>query len=164
MLKGTHSYIEDDRNKNIKIYINGIIVSRSEASISVFDSGFLLGDGIWEGIRLLNGGLVSIEQHLNRLFFGAKKLDIEIGCSKKELVEIINKTLIANNMQSDVHIRLIISRGLKKTPYQHPNANLQGSTIVVIPEYKMETKNGDKFDVSIPLFSLDSPFISNQIN
>ena len=141
MLKGTHSYIEDDRNKNIKIYVNGKILSRSEASISVFDSGFLLGDGIWEGIRLLNGGLVSIDQHLNRLFFGAKKLDIEIGCSKKQLVDIINKTLKANNMQSDVHIRLIISRGLKKTPYQHPNATIKGSTIVVIPEYKKPDKN-----------------------
>jgi len=141
MLKGTHSYIEDDRNKNIKIYVNGKILSRSEASISVFDSGFLLGDGIWEGIRLLNGGLVSLDQHLNRLFFGAKKLDIEIGCSKKQLVDIINKTLKANNMQSDVHIRLIISRGLKKTPYQHPNATIKGSTIVVIPEYKKPDKN-----------------------
>ena len=141
MAQGTHSYLEDDRNKSIKIYVNGKILSRSEASISVFDSGFLLGDGIWEGIRLLNGGLVSIDQHLNRLFFGAKKLDIEIGCSKKQLVDIINKTLKANNMQSDVHIRLIISRGLKKTPYQHPNATIKGSTIVVIPEYKKPDKN-----------------------
>ena len=149
MLKGTHSYIEDDRNKNIKIYVNGEILLRSDASISVFDSGFLLGDGIWEGIRLLNGKLVSIDQHLKRLFFGAKKLDIKIGFSKKQLIDIINKTLIANNMQSDVHIRLIISRGLKKTPYQHPNATIKGSTIVVIPEYKKADKTINKNGINL---------------
>ncbi len=149
MLKGTHSYIEDDRNKNIKIYVNGEILLRSDASISVFDSGFLLGDGIWEGIRLLNGKLVSIDQHLKRLFFGAKKLDIKIGFSKKQLIDIINKTLKVNNMQSHVHIRLIISRGLKKTPYQHPNANINGSTIVVIPEYKKADKRINKNGINL---------------
>ncbi len=140
MAKGTHSYLEDDRNKHIKIYVNGKIFSRADASISVFDSGFLLGDGVWEGIRLLNGELVSIDEHLERLFFGAKQLDINIGCSRKELIKIIHETLNANNMINDVHIRLIVSRGLKKTPYQHPNANIQGSTIVVIPEYKKADK------------------------
>jgi len=136
MAKGTHSYLEDNRNKDIKIYVNGKIFSREDASISVFDSGFLLGDGVWEGIRLLNGELVSLSEHLERLFFGAKQLDINIGCSHNELIKIIRKTLNANDMTNDVHIRLIVSRGLKKTPYQHPNANIQGSTIVVIPEYK----------------------------
>jgi len=140
MTKGTHSYLEDNRNKNIKIYVNGKILSREDASISVFDSGFLLGDGVWEGIRLLNGQLVSLDAHLKRLFFGAKQLDIDIECSRKELVNIIYRTLNANNMINDVHIRLIVSRGLKKTPYQHPNANIQGSTIVIIPEYKKADK------------------------
>ena len=126
MAKGTHNYLEDDRNKDIKIYVNGKICSRTEASISVFDSGFLLGDGVWEGIRLLNGELVSLSEHLERLFFGAKQLDINIGCSREELVRIIHKTLNANDMTNDVHIRLIVSRGLKKTPYQHPNANIPG--------------------------------------
>jgi len=140
MAKGTHNYLEDNRNKNIKIYVNGKIFSRADASISVFDSGFLLGDGVWEGIRLLNGKLVSLDAHLERLFFGAKELDINIGCSRKEFIKIIHKTLNANNMTNNVHIRLIVSRGLKKTPYQHPNANIQGSTIVVIPEYKKADK------------------------
>ena len=140
MAQGTHSYLEDDRNKSIKIYVNGKILSRADASISVFDSGFLLGDGVWEGIRLLNRKLVSLDEHLERLFFGAKQLDINIGCSRKELIKIIHKTLNANNMTNDVHIRLIVSRGLKKTPYQHPNANIQGSTIVIIPEYKKADK------------------------
>jgi len=140
MAKGTHSYIEDERNKSIKIYVNGKILSRTDASVSVFDSGFLLGDGVWEGIRLLNGKLVSLDAHLERLFFGAKQLDINIGYSRKELIKIIYKILNANDMKNDVHIRLIVSRGLKKTPYQHPNANIQGSTIVIIPEYKKADK------------------------
>jgi len=140
MTKGTHSYLEDNRNKSIKIYVNGKILSRADASISVFDSGFLLGDGVWEGIRLLNGELVSLDEHLERLFLGAKQIDINIGYSRTELIKIIRKTLNANDMTNDVHIRLIVSRGLKKTPYQHPNANIQGSTIVVIPEYKKADK------------------------
>ena len=104
--------------------------------ISVLDSGFLLGDGIWEGIRLLNGRLVFLDGHLKRLYEGAEKLSIDIGKSREELVQIIQATLDANNMKSDVHIRLIVSRGLKKTPYQHPNANVGRSSIVIIPEYK----------------------------
>jgi len=140
MTKGTHSYLKDNRNKSIKIYVNGKILPRKDASISVFDSGFLLGDGVWEGIRLLNGELVSLDEHIERLFFGAKNLDINIGFSRKELIKIIYKTLNANNMKNNVHIRLIVSRGLKKTPYQHPNANIKGSTIVIIPEYKKADK------------------------
>ena len=140
MAKGTHNYLEDNRNKSIKIYVNGKILSREDASISVFDSGFLLGDGVWEGIRLLNGKLVFLNEHLKRLFFGAKQLNINIGHSYDELVKIIYKTLNENDMKDEVHLRLIVSRGLKKTPYQHPNANLKGSTLVIIPEYKKADK------------------------
>ena len=149
MAKGTHSYLKDDRNKSIKIYVNGKILSRTDASISVFDSGFLLGDGVWEGIRLLNGELVSLDEHIERLFFGAKRLDINIGFSRKELIKIIYKTLNANDMTNDVHIRLIVSRGLKKTPYQHPNANIKGSTIVIIPEYKKADKKVNEKGISL---------------
>ncbi len=148
MAKGTHSYKEDLRNEIIKIYINGDILDRKDASISVFDSGFLLGDGVWEGIRLLNKKLVFLEDHLDRLYFGANKLDIDIGCSPEKLTQIIYETLSINKMESDVHIRLIVTRGLKKTPYQHPNANVKGSSIVIIPEYKKAdnriNKNGIK--------------------
>lgn len=144
MENGTHSYLEDPRNKNIKIYVNGEICNRENARISVFDSGFLLGDGVWEGIRLLNRKLVFLEEHLDRLFFGAKQLDIDIGYSSGELTKIIYKTLNANSMESDVHIRLIVSRGLKKTPYQHPNVNIGNSTLVIIPEYKKADKDVNK--------------------
>lgn len=135
-IKGTHSYLYDERNENINIYINGKIYDRNNASISVFDSGFLLGDGVWEGIRLLNGHLVFLDEHIKRLFHGAKKLAINIGKSPEELIEIINYTINSNNMHSGVHIRVIISRGKKITPYQHPNANVGDSSIVIIPEYK----------------------------
>ena len=136
MAKGTHSYIQDQRNENIIIYINGEFFPRKEAKISVFDSGFLLGDGVWEGIRLYNKRLCLIDEHLERLYRGAEKLKIGIGKSKGELIALIYETVHANAMDSDVHIRLIVSRGLKQTPYQHPNANVGGASIVIIPEYK----------------------------
>ena len=149
MKNGTHSYIEDPRNKNIKIYVNGEIVLRENAVVSVFDSGFLLGDGVWEGIRLLNGKLVFLQEHLDRLFNGAKKLDININHTKESLTKLIYKTLEANSMYNDVHIRLIISRGLKITPYQHPNANIGDSTIVIIPEYKKVNENINKIGLKL---------------
>ena len=136
MAKGTHNYVEDSRNDHISIYVNGEYFLRNEAKISVFDSGFLLGDGVWEGIRLHNGKLCFIEEHIDRLFHGAGKLKIEIGKSKEELISLIYQTIHNNAMDTDVHIRLIVSRGLKRTPYQHPNANVGGASIVIIPEYK----------------------------
>ena len=136
MAKGTHSYIQDQRNENIIIYINGEFFPRKEAKISVFDSGFLLGDGVWEGIRLYNKRLCFIDEHLERLYRGAENLKIGIGKSKEELIALIYETIYANAMDSDIHIRLIVSRGLKQTPYQHPNANVGGASIVIIPEYK----------------------------
>ena len=135
--KGTHSYQEDVRNENIKVYVNGNLYLRKDANISVFDSGFLLGDGVWEGIRLLNSCLVFLDEHLERLYRGAKKLALDIGHTQEELEGIIQKTLSVNDMKRDVHIRLIVSRGMKKTPYQHPNANTGASSIVIIPEYKV---------------------------
>jgi len=149
MTKGTHNYLEDKRNEDILIYVNGAILPRSDAAISVFDSGFLLGDGVWEGIRLFNGHLVFLEEHLDRLYKGAKQLAIDIGHNPEELTDIIHKTLDANGMKSGVHIRLIVSRGLKKTPYQHPNANSGGSTIVIIPEYKEADKKTNKIGIRL---------------
>ena len=149
----THAYLEDKRNSSIKIYINGEVLDRKNAKISVFDSGFLLGDGVWEGIRLLNSHLVFLEQHLDRLYSGAEQLEINIGYPKSKLTDLIFETLKSNNMKSDVHIRLIVSRGLKKTPYQHPNANIGPSTIVIIPEYKKANKEINENGISLKLVS-----------
>ena len=148
-IKGTHTYIDDPRNEKIKIFINGSLYLRSQAKISVFDSGFLLGDGIWEGIRLQNGNLMFLKEHLKRLYDGAKELEIDIGYSQKELKKIIEQTLHANKMKNGVHIRLIISRGLKKTPYQHPNFNIGEPSIVIIPEYKIPDKSINKIGIKL---------------
>ena len=133
---GSHSYISNSKNDNIYININGKLVIRSKAKISVFDSGFLLGDGIWEGIRLHNSKLVFIEEHLERLFFSAKGISLDINYTKKEIIDEIHKVLDKNKMIDDVHIRLVISRGDKITPYQNPNANVGPNNLVIIPEYK----------------------------
>ena len=137
----THDYYDDPRNEDIKIYVDGDFFHRNEAKVSVLDSGFLLGDGVWEGIRLHNSKLLHIEKHLNRLFDGAKALDLDIHLSKDEIKNALMKTFELNNMNSDVHIRLIVSRGLKKTPYQHPKATIGKPTIVIIPEYKVADKS-----------------------
>ena len=123
-MASTHDYIADKRNDDILIYINGDFFIRSEAKVSVFDSGFLLGDGVWEGIRLHNNKLIHLDDHINRLFEGAMLIDMKIHLSKNELKEAIWQTLKKNNMQSDTHIRLIVSRGIKSTPYQHPKVCL----------------------------------------
>ena len=133
----THDYYEDPRNKDIQIYIDGEFFHRSEASVSVLDSGFLLGDGVWEGIRLNEGKLLHFDAHIDRLFNGAELISLAINLNRNELQQAIQKTLDKNQMESDVHIRLIISRGLKKTPYQHPKVTLGDPTIVIIPEYKV---------------------------
>ena len=136
MATGTHAYEEDPRNETVLIYVNGELAPRPEAKISVFDSGFLLGDGMWEGMRLHNGKLAFQDQHLGRLYENLKAVDIDIDMSQDALTAEIMRTCNANDMTDDVHIRLIVSRGLKKTPYQPPNANVGGTTIVIIPEYK----------------------------
>lgn len=133
---GSHSYINNPLNENIFININGKLFRRNEAKISVFDSGFLLGDGVWEGIRLHKSKLVFIDEHLDRLFNSASGLSIQIPLSKKDIIFEIEKVLLKNNMIDDVHIRLIISRGDKITPYQNPNANIGPINFVIIPEHK----------------------------
>jgi len=136
MKGGSHAHAADVRNEQVRISVNGRIVPRAQAVVSVFDSGFLLGDGIWEGIRLHNGRLVFIEEHLDRLYEAARAIDLDIGLTRAELEQAILDVCAANGMDSGVHIRLVISRGEKITPYQSPAANRGGPTIVIIPEWK----------------------------
>ena len=159
MPSGTHEYIQDSRNDTILIYINGDIISRSDAKVSVFDSGFLLGDGVWEGIRLHNGQLVFLTEHMERLYAGANAIGMDIGMSSDELTNKIMETIEANQMYSDVHLRLIVSRGLKSTPYQHPRVNIGGPTIVIIPEYKIVTE--DSKEKGLELVSVNTIRSSN---
>jgi len=135
-MASTHDYDIDSRNKDIQIYVNGEFYPRLEARVSVMDSGYLLGDGVWEGIRFHNGYLVHLDRHLDRLYEGANAIEMNIGISKDEMITALKKTLEKNRMTSDVHIRLIVSRGIKSTPYQHPKVTVGKPTIVIIPEYK----------------------------
>jgi branched-chain amino acid aminotransferase len=149
MASGTHQYQQDSRNENILININGELFPRSEAKISVFDSGFILGDGVWEGIRLHNGHLAFIEQHMRRLYDGAKALDMDIGLSADELVERIKNTCAANQMFDGVHIRLMVTRGVKSTPYQDPRVTISAATIVIIAEHKSAVEQIDNAGISL---------------
>ncbi|MBT3704110.1 MAG: aminotransferase class IV [Alphaproteobacteria bacterium] len=136
MTTGTHNYNDDDRNQNVRIYVNGEIVPRAEAKVSVLDAGFILGDGVWEGLRLKNGNLAFVDAHLERLYEGAKAIDLDIGLSPDEIKSEILRTTAANNMTDDIHIRLMVTRGLKTTPFQDPRASASGPTVVIIPEFK----------------------------
>ena len=135
-MSSSHDYKKDKRNQNIKIYINGKFYPRNKSTISVFDSGFLLGDGIWTGIRLHNNKLLFLKEHLNRLYDDAKAISLKIPFSKITLGKKIYSTIKKNKMESDVHIRVVISRGIKSTPYQDPSFTISPPTIVIIPEYK----------------------------
>lgn len=132
----THSYEPDERNDRILINIDGELFPRDEARVSVFDSGFLLGDGVWEGLRLHQGTLVFLERHLDRLFAGAKAIGFHPGLEKAALEKRLHETLAANEMDDGVHVRLIVSRGVRSTPYQDPRVVVGDPTIVIIPEHK----------------------------
>ncbi len=138
MAHGTHDYDVDPRNEQIIIRVGDDLVPRGQAVVSVFDSGFMLGDGVWEGIRVHNGQLAFLDEHLRRLYEGAKAIDLDIGRTPGELAALVTSTLAANGMAgaSGVHVRLMITRGVKSTPYQDPRFTVGAPTIVVIPEYK----------------------------
>ena len=131
----THQAEEDSRNENVLIYVDGQIVPKAEAKVSVFDSGFMLGDGVWEGLRLYNGRWAFIDAHLDRLFAPAKAIDLSIGLSCEQIKEALFETQRANNMVSDAHTRVMITRGIKSRPFQHPSLSKSGPTIVMILEH-----------------------------
>ena len=131
----THQAAEDARNNNILIYVNGKIVPKSEAVVSVYDSGFMLGDGIWEGLRLYNGKWAFLNEHLDRLFEASLAIDLDIEMNRQEVFQALEKTRNANNISSNAHARLMITRGVKKRPFQHPNLSQSGPTFVIIIEH-----------------------------
>jgi branched-chain amino acid aminotransferase len=136
MSYGSHAYIPDSRNETVYFNVNGRLVRRAEAVVNVFDSGFMLGDGVWEGLRVHNGRIAFLDDHLDRLWEGAAALDIDIGLSRETLSERIYETLAKNDMQEDVHIRLMLTRGLRSTPYQDPRVVVSEPTIIIAPEFK----------------------------
>ncbi|MEY8847241.1 aminotransferase class IV [Psychroserpens sp. XS_ASV72] len=136
MIHGTHNAVDDTRNNDILVYINGDFYKREEAKISVFDSGYLVGDGIWEALRLHQGVLVFLEDHLERLWTAAATVGMQFPFSKNELKLTVEKVLKKNDMHDDVHVRIMITRGIKKTPSQDPRLTISGPNIVIVPEYK----------------------------
>ncbi len=132
----THQALPDPRNADIQIYINGEFFPRAEAKISVFDSGYLVGDGVWEGIRLHNGTLVFLDRHLDRLFAGAAAIDLDLGMTRDEVAAALYATAERNGMHDGVHVRLMVTRGDKTTPSQHPANLVGGPNVVIIAEHK----------------------------
>ena len=128
--------VSDPRNASILIDVNGALKPRAEAVVSVFDSGFMLGDGVWEGLRVHNGKLAFLDRHLDRLFEGAKAIAMDVGLSREQLTERLYAALDANGMSEGVHVRLMVTRGVRSTPYQDPRVIVSGATVVIIPEYK----------------------------
>jgi branched-chain amino acid aminotransferase len=136
MTTGSHACDEDPRNATVRISVNGELLPRPEAKVSVLDAGFLLGDGVWESLRYHRGTFLFLDRHLDRLLHGAAALEMDVGRTREELVAELERTVRANDMDSGVHVRLIVSRGMKITPYQDPAAAASGATLVIIPEWK----------------------------
>ncbi|MCK7592433.1 aminotransferase class IV [Pseudomarimonas salicorniae] len=152
MSHGTHDFVDDPRNAQIRIWINGQLKPRAKATVSVFDSGFVLGDGVWEGLRVVDGHPVFLEDHLDRLYEGAKAILLDIGMDRSVLTQALYDTLTANGMRDGVHIRLMVTRGLKRTPYQDPRVCIGPATVVIIPEYK--TPLPDTLERGLALFTV----------
>lgn len=131
----THEADEDARNQDILIYINGELKPRAEATVSVYDSGFLLGDGMWEGMRLYNGVWAFFDEHMDRFFNSCKAVSLDVGMDKAGIAEALRITAKANNMTTDVHCRLMLTRGVKVKPFQHPSLSRSGPTLVIIMEH-----------------------------
>src|ERR1700709_245083 len=135
-MPGSQDFAPDPRNEKVLIYLNGSLVPRSEAKVSVFDAGFVLGDGVWEGLRLHKGALLFLDTHLDRLYEGARAIALDMGLSRQDMIAALRMTTDANEMESGVHIRLMVTRGPKKAPNQDPRNALGQPTIVIVAEHK----------------------------
>jgi branched-chain amino acid aminotransferase len=135
-MPGSQDFSADPRNEKALIYLNGALVPRSEAKVSIFDAGFVLGDGVWEGLRLHRGKLMFLEAHLDRLYAGADAIGLDIGMSRDDVKAALAKTLSTNGMEHGAHLRLMITRGEKKAPNQDPRNALGKPTVVIVAEYK----------------------------
>lgn len=148
----THDSAPDPRNDNILIYVNGTLHPRDEATVSVYDSGFMMGDGVWEGLRVYDGRIAFLADHLDRLFEAAKAIDLDIGLSPADMERILYDVLAANAMTDGAHVRLMVTRGKKKNPFQDPRLSVYGPTIVIIPEFKVASE--ETFRTGLRLFTV----------
>ena len=134
----THQAEDDARNEAILIYVNGQIVPKAQAMVSVYDAGFMMGDGVWEGIRLYNGHWAFADEHIDRLFDAAKAIDLDLRLTRDQVISALLETQKANGMQNDAHARLMVTRGVKTRPFQHPKLNQRGPTMVIIMEHSRQ--------------------------
>lgn len=135
--QSAQGYVADPRNANVLVWVNGEFVPRAQATVSVFDSGFVLGDGVWEGLRVVDGRIISLDAHLDRLWEGARSIALDIGLTRAELVQAVRDTLERNEMHDGVHVRLMVTRGVRSTPNQDPRFAIGPATVVIVAEYKM---------------------------
>jgi branched-chain amino acid aminotransferase len=135
-MPGSQDFAPDPRNQSVRVWLNGALVPRAEARVSIFDAGFVLGDGVWEGVRLHKGGLLYVDAHLDRLYAGARSIALDIGLIREDMARSLRDMLAANGMQDGVHIRVMVTRGEKKTPNQDPRNALGRPTIAIVAEYK----------------------------
>ncbi len=135
----THDSDDDARNDSLLIYVNGAIMPKSEAKVSVYDAGFMLGDGVWEGLRLYKSGWSFLQDHMDRLFEAARAIDLDIGMSRKQVIAALDETAAANGMVQDAHARLMVTRGRKAKPFQDPRLSKTGPTVVIIAEHSVPT-------------------------
>ena len=131
----THDAEADARNRDVRLYVNGEIVHRDDAKVSVYDSGFMLGDGMWEGLRLYNGRWAFFDEHMDRFFAACKTVSIDVGLDKAGILDALNRTARANGMTDDAHCRMMVTRGVKDKPFQHPSLSRSGPTLVMIMEH-----------------------------
>lgn len=134
--RGSQAFTPDPRNESLLVSVNGRLVPREEAVVSVFDAGFVLGDGVWEGIRLVNGRLAFLDEHLDRLLRGAAQIRLEVGLARRDLVEALYAVVAANAMRDGAHLRLMVTRGMKASPNQDPRQTIGPATVVITAEYK----------------------------
>jgi len=152
MTQGTHEFDPDPRNHDVLVSVNGRMTPRDQAMVSVFDGGFMLGDGVWEGLRLHRGRLVFVDAHLDRLYEGARAIDLDLGMDRAALERALYETVRANAMSDGVHLRLMVTRGVRSTPYQDPRVTVGPPTVVIVPEYK--TPRPETLERGIRLFTV----------
>src|SRR3954469_18835891 len=136
-MAGSQDIVEDKRNDRVLIWLNGRLVPRAQAVVSVFDGGYIAGDGVWEGFRLHRGCVLFQDEHLDRLFAGARAIDLDIGMNKAAIAAALAETCRANAMEDGVHLRLMVTRGIKRTPSQDPRATIGPATVVIVAEHKV---------------------------
>ena len=146
----SHDAEPDPRNDTLQIWVNGRLMPKAQAMVSVYDSGFMLGDGVWEGMRLYHGVFAFLDEHLDRLFEAAKAIDLDIGMSRADLAQALDDTRLANGMESDAHARLMVTRGVKTHPFQHPALSTQGPTIVIIMEHSRPVQPAPAVLATVP--------------